>query len=44
MALQYASVFGMTTVAVDVEDQKLQMAKDLGADHVGRTPVVRTPA
>jgi propanol-preferring alcohol dehydrogenase len=34
LALQYASVFGMTTVAVDVEDEKLQLAKDLGADFV----------
>jgi alcohol dehydrogenase, propanol-preferring len=34
MALQYARIFGTTTVAVDVEDTKLQLAKDLGADHV----------
>lgn len=34
MALQYARIFGTTTVAVDVEDDKLQLAKDLGADHV----------
>ena len=34
MALQYARIFGTTTVAVDVEDNKLQLAKDLGADHV----------
>ena len=34
MALQYARIFGTTTVAVDVEDEKLQLAKDLGADHV----------
>jgi propanol-preferring alcohol dehydrogenase len=34
MALQYARIFGTTTVAVDVEDSKLQLAKDLGADHV----------
>jgi len=34
MALQYARIFGTTTVAVDVEDAKLQLAKDLGADHV----------
>jgi D-arabinose 1-dehydrogenase-like Zn-dependent alcohol dehydrogenase len=34
LAVQYSNVFGMTTVAVDVEDKKLQMAKDLGADHV----------
>jgi len=32
LALQYAHVFGMTTVAVDVDDQKLQLAKELGAD------------
>lgn len=34
MALQYAKIFGTTTIAVDVEDQKLQLAKELGADHV----------
>ena len=34
MALQYARIFGTTTVAVDVGDSKLQLAKDLGADHV----------
>jgi propanol-preferring alcohol dehydrogenase len=34
LGLQYAKVFGTTTVAVDVEDEKLQLAKDLGADHV----------
>jgi propanol-preferring alcohol dehydrogenase len=34
MALQYAGIFGTTTVAVDVEDEKLQLAKDLGAHHV----------
>lgn len=34
LALQYAKIFGTTTVAVDVEDAKLQLAKDLGADHV----------
>jgi len=34
LALQYAKIFGTTTVAVDVEDDKLQLAKDLGADHV----------
>ena len=34
MGLQYAKVFGSTTVAVDVEEEKLQLAKELGADHV----------
>ena len=34
LALQYAKVFGTTTVAVDVEDAKLDLAKKLGADHV----------
>ncbi len=34
LALQYAKVFGTTTIAVDVEDGKLQLAQDLGADHV----------
>jgi propanol-preferring alcohol dehydrogenase len=34
LALQYARIFGATTVAVDVEDAKLELAKALGADHV----------
>ena len=34
LGLQYARIFGATTVAIDVEDGKLQLAKDLGADHV----------
>lgn len=34
LALQYAKVFGTTTVAVDVEDDKLSLAKELGADYV----------
>jgi propanol-preferring alcohol dehydrogenase len=34
LALQYAKIFGTTTVAVDVEDEKLGLAEDLGADHV----------
>lgn len=34
LGLQYAKIFGTTTIAVDVHDAKLQLAKDLGADHV----------
>jgi alcohol dehydrogenase, propanol-preferring len=34
MALQYAKIQGATTVAVDVHDDKLEMAKRLGADFV----------
>jgi len=34
LGLQYAKIFGAATVAVDVEAEKLQLAKDLGADHV----------
>ena len=34
LGLQYAKVFGTRTVAVDVHDEKLQLAKELGADHV----------
>ncbi|RNM16415.1 zinc-dependent alcohol dehydrogenase [Nocardioides pocheonensis] len=34
LGLQYAQIFGATTIAIDVEDEKLQLAKDLGADHV----------
>ncbi len=34
LALQYAKIFGARTIAVDIEDEKLQLAKDLGADHV----------
>ena len=34
LGLQYGKIFGSTTIAVDVEDEKLQLATDLGADHV----------
>jgi propanol-preferring alcohol dehydrogenase len=34
LGLQYAKVFGTTAIAMDVEDEKLQLAKELGADHV----------
>jgi propanol-preferring alcohol dehydrogenase len=34
LALQYARVFGGLVIAVDVEDSKLEMATELGADHV----------
>jgi alcohol dehydrogenase, propanol-preferring len=34
LAIQYAGIFGAETVAVDVDEQKLALAKDLGADHV----------
>jgi propanol-preferring alcohol dehydrogenase len=34
LALQYARIAGGFTVAVDIEDAKLAMATDLGADHV----------
>ncbi|HSK27801.1 MAG TPA: zinc-dependent alcohol dehydrogenase [Jiangellales bacterium] len=34
LALQYAGVFGTTVVAVDVEDEKLALAQELGAHHV----------
>jgi propanol-preferring alcohol dehydrogenase len=34
MALQYAKIQGATVVAVDVHDDKLQTAKELGADFV----------
>ncbi len=33
LALQYAKIFGAHVVAVDVVDDKLQLAKELGADH-----------
>jgi propanol-preferring alcohol dehydrogenase len=33
LALQYARVFGAETVAVDVDDAKLDLARDLGATH-----------
>jgi propanol-preferring alcohol dehydrogenase len=32
LALQYAKIAGASVVAVDIEDEKLQLAKDLGAD------------
>lgn len=34
LGLQYARIFGATTVAMDVNDEKLQLARELGADHV----------
>ena len=34
LALQYAKVVGGTVIAVDVEQSKLDMATELGADHV----------
>jgi alcohol dehydrogenase, propanol-preferring len=34
LALQYAKIFGGTVAAIDVTDEKLQLAKDLGADFV----------
>ena len=34
MALQYAKIFGGTVAAIDITDEKLQLAKDLGADLV----------
>jgi alcohol dehydrogenase, propanol-preferring len=34
LALQYARIAGATVVAVDVTDDKLALAKELGADHL----------
>ena len=34
LALQYARIFGGETIAVDVTEDKLALAKQLGADHV----------
>ena len=34
LALQYGRIFGAETVAVDVTDEKLELARELGADHV----------
>jgi propanol-preferring alcohol dehydrogenase len=34
LGLQYGSVFGCRTIAVDVEDSKLELAQSLGADHL----------
>jgi propanol-preferring alcohol dehydrogenase len=34
LALQYARISGATVVAVDINDEKLELAKELGADHV----------
>jgi alcohol dehydrogenase, propanol-preferring len=34
LAVQYAKIFGGTVAAVDITDEKLQLAKDLGADIV----------
>ncbi len=34
LAIQYARLMGAIVVAVDIEDSKLELARDLGADHV----------
>jgi alcohol dehydrogenase, propanol-preferring len=34
LAVQYAKIFGGTVAAIDITDEKLQLAKDLGADVV----------
>jgi len=34
LALQYAKISGASVVAVDINDDKLRLAKDLGADYV----------
>jgi propanol-preferring alcohol dehydrogenase len=34
LALQYAKISGATVVAVDISDEKLELAKELGADHL----------
>ena len=34
LALQYANLFGGQVIAVDIEDTKLDLARQLGADHV----------
>jgi alcohol dehydrogenase, propanol-preferring len=34
LALQYANLFGGTVIGVDIEDSKLDLARQLGADHV----------
>src|SRR5436189_6396163 len=39
MAVQYARIAGATVVAVDVQDDKLQMAKELGATYSVNAPL-----
>jgi alcohol dehydrogenase, propanol-preferring len=34
LALQYAKIAGGTVAAIDITDEKLQLAKELGADYV----------
>ena len=34
LAVQYAKIFGGTVAAIEITDEKLQLAKDLGADFV----------
>jgi len=34
LAMQYSQIAGASVVAVDVEDDKLELARELGADHV----------
>jgi propanol-preferring alcohol dehydrogenase len=34
LAVQYARIAGATVIAVDIDDDKLAMARELGADHI----------
>ena len=44
LGLQYARIFGTRTVAVDVHDDELQLAKDLGATTSSTPAVTKSPS
>ena len=45
LAVQYAKISGATVVAVDINDEKLELARELGADHVVNAwPRIRSQA
>lgn len=44
MAVQYAVAMGLKVVAIDIDDEKLKLAKSLGAKHVVNAKTVSDPA
>jgi propanol-preferring alcohol dehydrogenase len=43
LGLQYAAIAGAFTVAIDVSEEKLQLAKELGADHTINAAAAASP-
>ena len=43
LAVQYAKIQAATVVAVDLDDDKLEMARELGADYVSQRRLSRIP-